>query len=179
MVDGELTITRMDLQSASLLQISPEDHSDVARLAARAFGNHPAGHSAAHGPRAYSIGPTEWLLINYSVDHLRRQLRTGLGRAHVRLTDVSAAFTSFKVEGSAARTVLANDISSSWVAHGSQPGQYVRTQLGQVEVLLHCVGPDAFELHVDRGAAEYLKGWLDARRAEWFLSGASDGDPRH
>ena len=42
-------------------------------------------------------------------------------------------------------------------------GQYVRTRLGQVEVVLHCLGEEIFELHVDRSLADYLQGWLAAR----------------
>jgi heterotetrameric sarcosine oxidase gamma subunit len=165
MADTQLRITRTDSRSASLLQIHPEDCGNLAPLVA-AFGNQPAGHSATEGPRAYSIGPAEWLLIDYPVQDVRRQLSGYLGRALVRLTDVSAAFASLKIEGAAARTVLASDIGAPWSVQRSEPGQYVRTRLGQVEVVLHCVGPDAFELHLDRSVADHLEGWLAARHAQ-------------
>jgi len=168
MADCQLKITRERPQSASLLQVHQESAPEMAPLTVDTFGDNLPGHSATHGPRAYSISPTEWLLIDYPVQEVRRQLSARLDRALVRLTDVSAAFVSLKVEGAAARTVLASDIGAPWAARSSQPGQYLRTRLGQIEVVLHCVGHDAFELHVDRSVADHVEGWLAARHAEHF-----------
>lgn len=166
MTESELRITRVGLRSASLLQIHPDDLQDWAPLAAGGLGELAVGRSATEGPRAYSLGPTEWLLIDYPLQDVRRRLSADLGRALVRVTDISAAFTSLKVEGAGARAVLASDIGAPWAAHSSRPGQYVRTRLGHVEVVLHCVGPDSFELHVDRSLADHLESWLAARYAE-------------
>jgi sarcosine oxidase gamma subunit len=44
-----------------------------------------------------------------------------------------------------------------------RPGQYARTRLGQVEVVLHCISMDAFELHVDRSVVDHLEAWLLAQ----------------
>ena len=166
MLERQLRITRTDSRSASLLQIHPEDCGELALLAAAAFGNQPTGRSATEGPRAYSIVPAEWLLIDYPVQDVRRQVSAHLRRALVRVTDLSAAFASLKVEGAAARTVLTSDIGAPWEAQRYEPGQYVRTRLGQVEVVLHCLGPDAFELHCDRSVADQLEGWLAARHEQ-------------
>jgi len=166
MMETELRITRVDALNASLLQIHPDDSQNVAPLARTVLGAARPGHSATVGPRAFSVGPTEWLLIDHSFQDVRRRLSTDLGRALVRVTDISAAFAALKVEGAGARAVLASDIGAPWVAHSSQPGQYVRTRLGHVEVVLHCVGDDSFELYVDRSVADHLEAWLAAQSAE-------------
>ena len=166
MTELEVRITRVGLRSASLLQIHPDDVQQWAPLAADTLGVPGTGQSMTEGPRAYSLGPTEWLLIDYPLQDVRRRLGAELGRALIRVTDISGAFTSLKVEGAGARAVLASDIGAPWAAQNSRPGQYVRTRLGQVDVVLHCVGHDSFELHVDRSVADHLEAWLAARYTE-------------
>jgi heterotetrameric sarcosine oxidase gamma subunit len=163
MNESELLITRLSPRSTSLLQIHGGDVHEAAPLAARVLGDPDPGRSSLSGPRAYAIGPTEWLLIDYSLDDVRRYLSGDLGRVLVRVTDLSAAFTSLRIEGAAARTVLASDIGAPWVAVTGQPGQYARTRLGQIEVVLHCIGTEAFELHVDRSVVDHLEAWLIAQ----------------
>jgi heterotetrameric sarcosine oxidase gamma subunit len=94
----------------------------------------------------------------------------------MRLTDVSAAFTSLRVEGTAAREVLAADVGAPWIPQRGRPGQYGRTCLGQVEVVVHCLTEEVFELLVDRSLADYLEGWLAARSP---LSAKQVGSTRH
>lgn len=166
MTELEVRITRVGLRSASLLQIHPDDVQQWAPLAADTLGVPGAGQSVTEGPRAYSLGPTEWLLIDYPLQDVRRRLGAELGRALIRVTDISGAFTSLKVEGTGARAVLASDIGAPWAAQNSRSGQYVRTRLGQVDVVLHCVGHDSFELHVDSSVADHLEAWLAARYTE-------------
>ena len=176
MAELEFRITRVAMRSVSLLQIHEHDRGAAAPITTRSFGNAGPEHGEASGPRAYAIGPTEWLLIDYPLQEVRRRLAADLGRALVRLTDVSGAFVSLRVEGNAARAVLASDIGAPWAAEGSRPGQYVRTRLAQVDVILHCIGADAFELLADRSIAEHLEGWLAAQyvaqcvppTAEWL-----------
>jgi heterotetrameric sarcosine oxidase gamma subunit len=163
MNESELLIARLSPRSASLLQIHGGDIREASPLAARVLGDPDPGRSSLSGPRAYVIGPTEWLLIDYSLDDVRRQLIRDLGRILVRVTDLSAAFASLRIEGAAARTVLASDIGAPWMAASAGPGQYARTRLGQIEVVVHCVGADAFELHVDRSVVDHLEGWLLAQ----------------
>ncbi len=159
----ELRVTRIPARSVSLLQIHHSDSRVLAPLAARSFGAAGSGHSETAGPRAYAISPTEWLLVDYPLQEVRRRLAGDSGRALVRVTDISAAFVSLKVEGSAARAVLASDIGAPGMAQSSRPGQYVRTRLAQVDVILHCVGADAFELLADSSIAEHLEAWLEAQ----------------
>jgi heterotetrameric sarcosine oxidase gamma subunit len=163
MSESELLITRLSPRSTSLLQIHGRDIQAAAPLATRVLGAPDPGHSSVSGPRAYVIGPTEWLLIDYPLNEVRRHLSEDPGRVMVRVTDLSAALTSLRIEGAAARTVLASDIGAPWVAVTARTGQYARTRLGQIEVVVHCIGADAFELHVDRSLVDHLEAWLVAQ----------------
>jgi heterotetrameric sarcosine oxidase gamma subunit len=163
MNESELMIARLSPRNASLLQIHGGDIREASPLAARVLGDPDTDRSSVSGPRAYVIGPTEWLLIDYSLDDVRRQMSRCLGRVLVRVTDLSAAFASLRIEGAAARRVLASDIGAPWMAATARPGQYARTRLGQIEVVVHCVGSDAFELHVDRSVVDHLEAWLLAQ----------------
>ena len=170
--DPACLITHMPARSITLLQIHTADVDRVAPLAGRAFDEPVAGFATYRGPRAYALAPTEWLLIDYPRDRMRRSLEE-FGDLPVRLTDVSAAFSCMQIEGSAARAVLATDIGASWMASSARPGNYVRTRLGQVEVVLQCTGDCSFELHVDRSVAAHLEQWLTAQFEMHFPSGGS------
>jgi heterotetrameric sarcosine oxidase gamma subunit len=163
MNESALVITRLAPRYVSLLQIHGSDSVELAPLIVGILGFPDVQHEGAADSRVYSIGPSEWLLIDYRLDGMRRRLSADLGRALVRLTDVSAAFTSLRIEGVGARTVLGSDIDAPWAAAISRPGQYARTRLGQIEVILHCTGAQSFELHVDRSVADHLEAWLTAQ----------------
>jgi heterotetrameric sarcosine oxidase gamma subunit len=162
MSDRDFRVTRVSPRRVALLQIQESDSLAAAAGTARSLGT-CSSHREANGPRAFAIGPAEWLLVDYPLEDMRRRLLEDLGRAIVRVTDVSAAFVSFRVEGDMARAVLTSDVGPSWAARASRPGQYVRTRLAQADVILHCVGADAFELFADRGIAEHLEEWLAER----------------
>jgi heterotetrameric sarcosine oxidase gamma subunit len=175
MAELEFRITRVPVRSVSLLQIHADGSAEAAPLAARSFAAAGRGHTETAGPRAFAVSPTEWLLIDYPLQEVRRRLAEDFGRALVRLTDISAAFVSLRVEGNAARAVLASEIGAPWAAGGSQPGQYVCTRLAQVDVILHCIGAEAFELLADRSFAEHLEGWLAAQYAAQAAPAPSRG----
>jgi heterotetrameric sarcosine oxidase gamma subunit len=157
--ESHLQIIRFAPRSVSLVQIHGS-HRDQAGFLEAEFGADDTESSVTAGLRAYAIGPTEWLLINYTLDDVRRRLNTGIGRVSVRITDVSAAFAGLRIEGAAAPAVLASDIGSPRVVDFASSDHYVRTRLGQIEVVLHCRGPATFEIYVDRSLAEHLEGWL-------------------
>ncbi len=163
MKDSELVVMRLPTARVSLLQVHGAVTGPPDRLVGRLLGGQDTHLSPTMGPRVYSIGPTEWLLFDYSVHDVRRRLQEEAGRALIRLTDVSDAFTSFSIHGLQARIVLASDIGAPRVASGALPGQYSRTRLGQIDVVLHCTGENAFEAHVDRSVADYFETWLMAQ----------------
>ena len=170
-IELQLVITRLGPRNVALLQIHPAEPADIVPLVTGAGVQAVAGDDPALATQVFSVGPSEWLLMNYPLHELRRSLGGREGRGLMRLTDVSAAFTSLRIEGTAAREVLAADIGAPWIPQRGKPGQYGRTRLGQVEVILHCLTEEVFELHVDRSLADYLEGWLAARNASHALPG--------
>ena len=160
-IESTLVITRLTPRSVALLQLHPASPEDVVPLVTGAATGTDASDSG-QARQVFSVSPSEWLLMNYPLHELRRRLGGHTGRGLLRLTDVSAAFISLRVEGPAAREVLAADIGAPWMPQRGKPGDYVRTRLGQVDVVLHCLGEELFELHVDRSLAHYLEGWLAA-----------------
>ena len=162
-IESTLVITRLAPRSMALLQLHPGDPEDIVPLVAGAATDTAASDEFGQARQVFSVSPSEWLLMNYPLHELRRRLGGRAGRCLMRLTDVSAAFISLRVEGTAAREVLAVDIGAPWMPQRGKPGQYVRTRLGQVEVVLHCLDEEIFELHVDRSLVDYLEEWLAAR----------------
>ena len=162
-IESTLVITRLAPRCVALLQLHPADPEDIVPWITGAATDTDVSDESGQAGQVFSVSPSEWLLMNYPLPELRRRLGGRTGRGLMRLSDVSAAFISLRVEGTAARAVLAADIGAPWMPQRGKPGQYVRTRLGQVEVVLHCLGEEIFELHVDRSLADYLEGWLAAR----------------
>jgi heterotetrameric sarcosine oxidase gamma subunit len=160
---SKLLITRLSPLTLCLVQVHAGDLAQAGALISGALGVLGEGSTATEGPRVYATGPAEWLLIDYSPDEVRRRLSAGLGRVMVRVTNVSAAFSSLRVEGSAARALLTSDIGAPRAATAARPGEYARTRLGQIDLLLHCVGSNTFDLHMDRTLVDYLEAWLSAQ----------------
>jgi heterotetrameric sarcosine oxidase gamma subunit len=160
---SELVIKRCAPRSISLLQIHGGDIDAMVPRITHLLGDLAVQRGISTGQCVYAIGPAEWLLIGYSLEDMRRRLIADLGRSLVRLTDVSSAFTSLRVEGAGARILLGNDAAASWAARSSGSGQYVRTRLAEFEIILRCIDADSFELHVDRGTADNLEAWMSAQ----------------
>lgn len=168
MKDSELLVTRLPALPVSLLQIHGATVQTAELFAARILGSQGKHRSATAGPRVYSIGPMEWLLIDHSINDVRRRLKDGDPRTFARLTDVSDAFTSFSIRGAYTRIVLASDIGAPLAVSTAGPGHYARTRLGQIEVILHCTGENAFDVHVDRSLADHFESWLAAQQSARF-----------
>lgn len=163
MRDLELLVTRLPALRVALLQLHGASVQTAEQFAACVLGNHCERRTPTEGPRVYSIGPMEWLLIDHSIFEVRRLLRNGVARSFVRLTDVSNAFTSFSIRGTHTRTVLARDIGASLSA--AEPGYYASTRLGQIEVILHCTGENTFAVHVERSLASDFESWLAVQQS--------------
>jgi heterotetrameric sarcosine oxidase gamma subunit len=156
----EFSIIRLSPKTVSLLQYH-SDTEEVIKPLMDSLLDAKKGRAAATGARAYSIGPTEWLLVDYSLEDMRRRLHENCGRCLARITDLSAGFAILRVTGTATRRILASDISAPGVVDSAQPGDYARTRIARIEVILQCIGLDAFDLHLDRSLSEYLEKWLE------------------
>jgi hypothetical protein len=144
-----------------LLEIEGGHPGKIQSWTQRFFGLSSPGQAPLQGPRAYSLGSAEWLLIDCSREYLRRSVK-GLGRAPLRVTDLTRSFASLRVAGSMARTVLASDGDTKWIPWAG-PGHYGPMRLGHVPALVQCVGYDTFELYVIRHSSARLEAWLHAR----------------
>jgi heterotetrameric sarcosine oxidase gamma subunit len=149
----------------ALLQIHGTTEQMAEQIASRALGKPAENSSPIVGPRVYLIGPMEWLLIDYSFNDVRRRLRHGDARAFVRLTDVSEAFISFRIRGAQACRVLPRDIATPLTHSSAGLGGYAKTRLGELEVILHCTGENAFDVHVDKKLADQLELWFAVQQS--------------
>ena len=115
------------------------------------------------GPRAFSISPTDWLLVDHSLTDARRRFfsRT-TRRSQIQVTDVSQALATILVEGRRARSVLAATTDAPELLKAATPRQYAGVRLGEVDVIVQCIHAQGFELYADRRAVDYLKEWIRA-----------------
>lgn len=163
---------RLHVRVASLLRLHGEHLSAAAEALSRELNGDLCGRTLVRGPRAFALGNAEWLLIDYSRESIRRSLRP-LGRALVRITDVSSSLVSFAIEGPASRSVLGIDDDPIWQGAAQSSGQYARTRFGDVAVVLQCTGPDSFELHSDRDPLDHLAHWIRQRYVTRLLRSPS------
>jgi heterotetrameric sarcosine oxidase gamma subunit len=163
-------MSRLPPPEVCLVQI----HGDLPRLGSlvdRALGVSDRGRTAISGPRAYVIGPAEWLVFDESVEQVRHRLIDHTGPCLLKISDFSGAFSTLRVAGQGARALLASDIGAPGAVAMAQAGDYVRTRLAQVDLLLHRVGSDSFDLHVDRSVGDYLQEWLMAQHGAHCAEG--------
>jgi sarcosine oxidase subunit gamma len=115
------------------------------------------------------LSPEEWLLIAPAGTEaaLVERLEQALTGLHAGAVDVSDARAVIRLEGPAARTVLAKGTPLDLSPHVLSPGRSAETTLARASVILRPVGTvaGAYEIHVARSFAAYLWAWLlDAGR---------------
>jgi sarcosine oxidase gamma subunit len=162
MKEEELLIRRLPTRTASVLRVHGEYLGQVAENLHRQLTGTALGSAAMRGPRAFALGRAEWLLIDYPKENVRRSLPL-LGRALVQLTDVSASLVSFGIEGPASRSVLGIDGDRIWTGNARTSGEYARTLLGDIAVIVQCTGRESFELHTGRDPLDHLESWIRHR----------------
>jgi heterotetrameric sarcosine oxidase gamma subunit len=126
------------------------------------------------------IGPTDWLVLSQAeVDpnRLVQAIEETLQESCFRATDVSSALVRIRINGAAARALLAKacalDVSSPSLA----PGRASRTLVAGLAVVLRCLEPTVFECIAPRSYSDYLLSWLADAGAE-FNTTASAHDSR-
>lgn len=170
----ELIIRRLPVRAASLLRVHGGHLEQAAEKLSRLLGETACGSAALLGPRAFSFGGAEWLLIDYPRETVRRRLRA-LGRALVQVTDISSSLVSLAIEGPASRSVLGTDSDPIWTASAQISGEYASARLGEIAVVLQCTGPESFELHADRDPLDRLENWIRHR----YLARRMPSHPRY
>jgi sarcosine oxidase subunit gamma len=118
--------------------------------------------------RILCVGPGEWLLVSQAnqPSGLDQQADAELSTCALALTDMSHAFASFELQGSAVRELIAKGCGLDLHPQSFPVGRCARTRLAQIHVVLECPSRlDHFELSVSRSYSEYLHSWLsDAAR---------------
>ena len=120
--------------------------------------------ASVQGPRAFRIGASEWLLLDYSRTGALRCALNGGDRMLANLFDVSSAFVSMRVEGARACQVLTMESDATGIGHCVEPEEYTWARNGNAVSILQCVHRYGFELHVDRSAADDWTSRLIARK---------------
>ncbi len=115
------------------------------------------------------LSPVEWLLVMPSGREtaLVEQHTAALAGFHGGAIDVSDARAVIRLEGPAARQVLAKGTPLDLRASVLGRGRCAQTSLARAGVILRPVGAsgEAYEIHVGRSFAPYLWAWLmDAGR---------------
>jgi sarcosine oxidase subunit gamma len=109
------------------------------------------------------LGPDQWLVVSDRLDasSMLERCAAALGsRLHIAI-DASAAWYCTSLEGARVRDLLAMGAGLDWT-HGAMPaGRCVRTRFARIAAVLHAVGPQRFDVYVDRSHRAYLDRWLD------------------
>lgn len=125
----------------------------------------------ALGPRLLWLGPDEWLAVCASgvENRLAAELGAALADQFASVIETSDGRAAIGIEGSHARDVLMKGCTIDLHPRAFVPGQCAQTLLARAAVLIHCVGPDAFDLYVARSFAEYLWAWLEDAAGEFGI----------
>ena len=119
--------------------------------------------SATHGGRAALWqGPGEWLLLAPEADEAAIEQAFAAVTVRHALTCVSHRQFGIRLEGSAARDVLAAGCPLDLSPAACPPGHCTRTLLGKVEITLWHQTADGFHLDVWRSYADYVHDFLKA-----------------
>lgn len=108
--------------------------------------------------RIHAIAPDRWLVIGPSPE----TLASGLA-----VNDVGFGRTVLRIEGPAARDVLAKGCPLDLHPAAFGPDRSAQTLLGPFTVLIDCIAPDAFDIFVNRSFGEDFWGWLSRASAEY------------
>lgn len=114
------------------------------------------------------LGPDEWLVTAPAArSDLATRLRAGLGAARHAVTEVTDSRTILRLEGPAARDLLAQGCSLDFHSSVFAPGQCASSRLALAHVLIHQLAEDAeegpaYEIYVHRSHADYLWRWLES-----------------
>ena len=132
--------------------------------------------------QALWLGPNEWLVVGPDQDgaggqHLASLLRRALEGQHAAVTDVTESYSVVGVEGASAGDLLRKGTSLDLHPRSFQPGHVAQSLLARADVILHQIGPQAYDLYVRRSFADYLWRWLEDAGLEYGVAvGAPSGE---
>ena len=122
------------------------------------------------GNTMYWLGPDEWLIVTPDDRRaaIERQLRDGLAKLHVAVTDVSGGQTALHLHGRHVRDVLAKGCPIDFHPRVFGIGQCAQSHLGKAPILIGQIEEQPYyELVVRRSFADYLWTWLELAAEEY------------
>jgi sarcosine oxidase subunit gamma len=131
-------------------------------LGGRAFPSQ-TGETVPGRTRVLCLGPGEWLIVSdvLSASAEREHIQEETQQQGLALVDVTDGLAVLRIQGPAAREVLAKGCGLDLHARAFRAGQCARTRFAQIPVIVDCLGePPRFELYVARSYLSYLQSWL-------------------
>lgn len=151
------TLSLTEDRGFSLAQIACHT-KDLRRKVEEVTGRLPskAGVASETGGRVIMrIAPLQYWLIGPEQDDIAARL-AGL----CAVTPLSHSRTRIRIEGEAARDVLAKGMALDFHPREFKSGQFASTGLHHTPVLVHCIGSDAFHVYAMRTFAVSVWDWL-------------------
>lgn len=114
--------------------------------------------------RLLALGPDEWLMISDSLDAPGLYgAVAALAHSHgMAAVDLSQGMAGLKLEGTAARDVLASGCGLDLHPRAFPVGHCTRTRLAQLAVVIECThSQPQYELYVGASYLPYLTAWLE------------------
>jgi len=159
-VYGAETVERLvisEITGLAMVQVAAFDPAQAMAAISAAIG---AAASDQHGSvatggntRVLWTGPGRWLIGEPESRDLARLLAESCPPAVAAVTDLSHARTVIRLEGSAARSVLAKLCTLDFDPPAFPAGTCAQTQLGQIGALIDCREAEVFDIAVYRGFA--------------------------
>jgi heterotetrameric sarcosine oxidase gamma subunit len=119
--------------------------------------------AAVAGPRAFILSETDWLLVEHSLQDVRRRFLSGEGgRSQLQLVDVTQSWATLLIEGPRARDALAAATNVPELLTSVQPQQYTGVRLERIQVVVQCIHAEGFQLYAERHFVSSIQEWLVA-----------------
>jgi heterotetrameric sarcosine oxidase gamma subunit len=119
--------------------------------------------AAVAGPRAFILSETDWLLVEHSLQDVRRRFLSGEGgRSQLQLVDVTQSWATLLIEGPRARDALAAATNVPELLTSVQPQQYTGVRLERIQVVVQCIHAEVFQLYAERHFVSSIQEWLVA-----------------
>jgi sarcosine oxidase subunit gamma len=156
-------VTLSEVHFASILQVSawPETVETVEAVIRELLGAEvPAiGRGLARdGSRVVATAPGR-ILVAAQASNLVTRFEAALPTSEAAVTDLSHGRQILRLDGRA-EELLAKVIAVDLAATAFPPGRVAQTTIDHVDVLVHRLAPDSFELWAFRSFAEALADWL-------------------
>jgi sarcosine oxidase, subunit gamma len=106
------------------------------------------------------VGPGEWLLVGADHDAVTRRLSNANGMLW-HCSEMLDAYEVMSVEGEAARTLFAKGCSLDLHPYNFPVGRCAGTVLAQIDIVLHKLAQDSYNIYCDRSWAGHLREWMN------------------